>query len=131
MPRAATRLLTELGSPGDAVNLSSRAISITMQVNPVRGFAVVVPPAVNTMPIMYPWQPSVSPLPVLQFLEAGGCVVLPTESTYEIVASALQPEAVARLHALAGDNVPAIVVSDDGQLPNWMPLLRGVGARLY
>ena len=74
------------------------------------------------------WQPNETSDQVLQLLAAGGCVALPTESTYEIVASALNPDAAARLQKIA---VPAIVVSDYPQLFDWLPQLRGAGARLF
>ena len=65
---------------------------------------------------------------MLRQLAAGACVALPSESTYEIVASALNPEAAARLHKIGP---PAIVVSDYPQLFDWLPQLRGAGARLF
>lgn len=84
------------------------------------------------MPVLYPWQPNAALAPVLQCLESGGCVGVPTESTYEITASALRPDAVARLHAFANEHhLPAIVLTEESQLRGWTPLLRGAGPRLY
>src|SRR4051794_34437190 len=83
------------------------------------------------MPAIQTWQPAISLAPILQSLRNGECVVLPTESTYELVGSALQASAVARLQALAQEvSPPAIAMSADADWHDWMPLLRGAGARL-
>jgi L-threonylcarbamoyladenylate synthase len=64
----------------------------------------------------------------MRHLVHGDCVALPTESTYELVASALQPDAVGRLRKLGH---PAVVISEYAELADWLPLLRGAGARLF
>ena len=74
------------------------------------------------------WQPNEACDQVIRHLVQGDCVVLPTESTYEIVASALHPDAVANLCRVGGS--PAIVLSDYPTLFDWLPLLKGAGARL-
>ncbi|MSQ95878.1 MAG: hypothetical protein EXR98_15170 [Gemmataceae bacterium] len=75
------------------------------------------------------WQPNESSDQVLRHLANGDCVALPTESTYEVVASALHPAAVARLRCV--DAAPAIVLNDYAALVDWLPLLRGAAARLF
>jgi L-threonylcarbamoyladenylate synthase len=74
-----------------------------------------------------PWQPNESCSLVMRHLVLGDCVALPTESTYELVASALHPDAVARLRQVGQ---PAVVISDHAELADWLPLLRGAAARL-
>jgi L-threonylcarbamoyladenylate synthase len=80
------------------------------------------------MSAIHPWQPNETSNLVMRHLVAGDCVALPTESTYELVASALQPDAVGRLRKLGQ---PAFVISEYAELADWLPLLRGAGARLF
>ena len=75
-----------------------------------------------------PWQPNETCEFVIRQLAEGNCVALPTESTYEVVASASCPEAVA---SLAAEPQPAIVLGDFPNLHDWLPLLRGAGPRLF
>ena len=58
------------------------------------------------MPATVPWQPTETAAQVLRLLQAGECVALPTESTYEIVAPACCPEAVKRLDEAAHAEEP-------------------------
>src|SRR4051794_36633592 len=84
------------------------------------------------MDAIHPWQPNESCDLVIRHLSQGECVALPTEATYEIVASALHPDAVARLERLAIEPYrPAIVLGDFANLRDWLPLLSGVGVRLF
>jgi protein-tyrosine phosphatase len=82
------------------------------------------------MPAILPWQPNATSDVVLSHLLAGDCVALPTESTYEIVGSALSVDAVHRLERFASSSVGAIVISDYLRLKEWLPLLGGAGNRL-
>jgi L-threonylcarbamoyladenylate synthase len=78
------------------------------------------------------WQSNELSAIVIRHLTEGRCVVLPTESTYEIVASALNPAAATTFGKLATANqAPAIVLFDYAELFDWLPLLRGAGARLF
>ena len=86
---------------------------------------------ITRMPAIHSWQPNESSDLVIRHLVEGKCVVLPTESTYEIVASALQPAAVANLHKLAPESWPTIVVRDYANLFDWLPLLRGEAPRIF
>ena len=62
----------------------------------------------------------------------GECVALPTEASYELVASALHPGATERLRSLkAPEQTPAVVLFEHAQLLDWLPRLRGSGARLF
>src|ERR1017187_7783147 len=79
------------------------------------------------MAATHPWQPNESCDLVIRHLVEGRCIALPTEANYEIVASALCPEAVA---SLAVEHTPAVVLSDYANLREWMPLLAGAGPRL-
>lgn len=64
-------------------------------------------------------------------LRQGRVVALPTEAGYEAVASALNPNAVAELAALASpDEPPAIVLGDPFEVFDWLPHLRGASLRL-
>jgi protein-tyrosine phosphatase len=81
------------------------------------------------MPATIPWQPNESCDQVIRHLARGDCVALPTESTYEIVASALHPTAVDRLSNLGA--APAVVLGDYAALFDWLPLASGAGARLF
>ena len=86
----------------------------------------------NPMGAILPWQPNESCDLVIRHLVEGRCVALPTESTYEIVASALHPEAVARLGRFASAAAqPALILGDFANLHDWLPLLQGAPARIY
>ena len=65
---------------------------------------------------------------VIRHLFEGRCVAIPSEATYEVVASALNPDALA---GLAMNQQPAVVLFDYAELFDWMPRLRGAGARLF
>jgi protein-tyrosine phosphatase len=80
------------------------------------------------MSAIVPWQPNESCRLVIRHLVDGDCVALPTESTYELVASALQPDAAGRLRKLGQ---PAFAISEYAELAEWLPLLGGAGARLF
>jgi protein-tyrosine-phosphatase/tRNA A37 threonylcarbamoyladenosine synthetase subunit TsaC/SUA5/YrdC len=80
------------------------------------------------MPAILAWQPNETSSLVLRHLAAGGCVALPTESTYEIVTSALNPDSAARLQNLG---TPSVIVFDQPQLLDWLPQLRGAAVRLF
>jgi len=77
-----------------------------------------------------PWQPNETPRQVIAHLTAGQCVVLPTESTYEIVASAVHARAVQQLQNVVGPHTPAVALTDAAEVLDWLPLLAGGGARL-
>ena len=77
------------------------------------------------------WQPNESCELVLRHLMEGRCVALPTESTYELVASAFHPEAIASVQHLAGEHQPTIVLGDYAHLFDWLPFLEGAGPRLF
>ncbi len=64
----------------------------------------------------------------MRHLVAGDCVALPTETNYELVASALQPDAIGRLRKLGQ---PAFAITEYAELADWLPLLGGAGARLF
>jgi L-threonylcarbamoyladenylate synthase len=84
------------------------------------------------MPLTYPWQPDLNIDAILQAMQDGGCVVLPTESTYEIAASSLHPGAVTRLQSLRDHGLhAAIAITEDASLRDWLPWLRGAGWRLF
>ncbi len=71
------------------------------------------------------WQPNATADLVIRHLVEGRAVVLPSESTYEVAVSGLRPEALAALPANR-----AIVLGAGAELFDWMPHLRGAGARL-
>lgn len=79
------------------------------------------------MSALVPWQPNESCNLVMRHLVAGDCVALPTESTYELVASALRPDAVERLGQFGQ---PALAITEYAELADWFPQLRGAAARL-
>ncbi len=84
------------------------------------------------MPVIVPWEPTEAANQVLRYLQSGQCVALPTESTYELVASAHCIEAVDQLsRAVVSGEFAAIVLSDYAQLHDWMPRLTGAGTRLF
>jgi L-threonylcarbamoyladenylate synthase len=83
------------------------------------------------MPAIHSWQPNESCDLVIRHLVEGKCVALPSEATYEIVASALQPDAVASLRSFAPENPLTIIVGDYANLFDWLPLLRGEGPRIF
>jgi protein-tyrosine phosphatase len=64
-------------------------------------------------------------------LAAGQLVALPTESAYEIAASALMPAAVARLCEIAGTtDLPALVLTGAAEVYDWLPFLPAPPTRL-
>jgi protein-tyrosine phosphatase len=64
-------------------------------------------------------------------LRAGQLVVLPTESTYEVAAAALNPAAVANLQKLAAPaEPPAIVLTARAEALDWLPFLPAPASRL-
>jgi L-threonylcarbamoyladenylate synthase len=84
------------------------------------------------MPVIHSWQPNESCDLVIRHLARGDCVALPTEATYEIVASALHPEAAAQLGGFAAPGcLPAIILHGFANLPDWLPLSRGAGRRVF
>lgn len=76
------------------------------------------------MAAIVPWQPQESSREVIRHLAAGERVALPTEASYEIVASALSPD------ALPPNPGTALVLLEYADLADWMPRLRGAAARL-
>ena len=76
------------------------------------------------MPAIVPWQPTEAANQALQHLRAGRCVALPSESTYELVASAFHADALPTTHA-------AIILGDYPQLFDWMSWATGAGERLF
>lgn len=84
------------------------------------------------MTALISWQPNESADLLIRHLVGRRCVALPTESTYEIVGSALHPEALASWQNLADANHDAaLVLFDYAELFDWLPRLRGAGARLF
>ena len=84
------------------------------------------------MAVIHTWQPNESCDLVIRHLVDGKCVALPTESTYEIVASALHLEAVANMRRFeAAQQMPAIILGDYANLFDWLPLLAGAAPRLF
>jgi tRNA threonylcarbamoyl adenosine modification protein (Sua5/YciO/YrdC/YwlC family) len=67
-----------------------------------------------------------------QALGAGRLVAFPTETVYGLAASALDSEAVARLHRLKGgyDRLLPLAVRGPGDALDWLPGLSGLGRRL-
>src|SRR5271166_2055788 len=102
-------------------------INIDTRVQPTGVWSLrCVPSTIHRMSAILPWQPNESCNLVMRHLVDGDCVALPTESTYELVASALQPDAVGRVRQLGQ---PAFVITENSELADWLPLLRGAGAR--
>ncbi len=62
-------------------------------------------------------------------LAAGRLAALPTESTYEAAAAALDADAVHQLHTITAEPL-ALVVTSAAEAFDWLPQLRGPGARL-
>ena len=84
------------------------------------------------MAVIHTWQPNESCDLVIRHLVEGKCVALPTESTYEIVASVLHLEAGASMHRFeAAEQIPAIILGDYANLFDWLPLLAGAAPRLF
>src|SRR5947209_7934250 len=86
------------------------------------------------MPEILEWhgEASTDALPrVVRTLAAGGLVALPTESTYEVAAAALNARAVERLAQLVGTtDPPAIALSASAEAADWLPFLSSPAARL-
>ncbi len=91
------------------------------------GWGEAVPLSPSSMSEIIDWhgETPAEVLPrVVRALAAGQVVALPTESVYEVVASALDPAAVARLQAIAGPaETPAIVLADGVEVRDWLPYL--------
>lgn len=81
------------------------------------------------MTLNVPWQPDSTPRQVIAHLAAGGCAVLPTESTYEMVASAFHEPAARRVAQAAGENTPAIALGEVAEVEDWFPIFEGAGPR--
>jgi protein-tyrosine phosphatase len=64
---------------------------------------------------------------VAHALASGALVALPTESTYEVAASALVPAAVQRLQYIGA---PAMVITASAEARDWLPFLPPPAARL-
>jgi protein-tyrosine phosphatase len=88
------------------------------------------------MPEVLDWQTAPDPYVLVRraavALRAGQLVAFPTETVYGVAASALAPEAVARLHGLkGGDDRPLpLAVRGAGDAVDWLPGLSGLGRRL-
>jgi protein-tyrosine phosphatase len=88
------------------------------------------------MPEVLDWQNADDPRELVRraadALRIGRLVAFPTETVYAVAASALQPEAVERLHRLkGGGDVPlALAVRGAGDAVDWVPGLGGLGRRL-
>src|SRR3954469_22563952 len=64
-------------------------------------------------------------------LAQGGVVALPTETSYGLAASALQPAAVERLRRLKGPGAPVpLCLKGAAELADWVPDLSPLGHRL-
>jgi L-threonylcarbamoyladenylate synthase len=64
-------------------------------------------------------------------LAQGGVVALPTETSYGLAASALQPDAVERLRRLKGPEAPVpLCLKGAAELADWVPDLSPLGRRL-
>jgi L-threonylcarbamoyladenylate synthase len=81
------------------------------------------------MPTIHTWQPNESCDLAIRHLLNGECVALPTEATYEVVASALNSRAVGRLPV--AEHGPAIVIGNYANLFDWLPLLQGQASRVF
>jgi len=79
------------------------------------------------MTVTASWQPDETSREVIAHLAAGACVVLPTESTYELVASAFSEPAIQRI---AETQQGSIALTHAAETADWLPLLTGAGARL-
>jgi L-threonylcarbamoyladenylate synthase len=69
----------------------------------------------------------------VECLQAGGLVVLPTETVYGLAADAADPRAVARIYAVKGRpaNHPLILhIADASELAEWAAEIPGFAARL-
>jgi protein-tyrosine phosphatase len=83
------------------------------------------------MAIISAWKPNESYDLVIRHLVGGKCVALPTESTYELVASALHFDAIANAQkSAAAQQTPAIVLGTYANLYDWLPLLSGAASRI-
>lgn len=74
------------------------------------------------------WKPNELSTLVRRHLTEGQCVALPSESTYEIVASA---DAAAQLKGFCTNQTrPALVIGDGPEIFDWLPHLGGSSLRL-
>jgi protein-tyrosine phosphatase len=76
------------------------------------------------------WRPDETCDAAMRHLLAGRCVALPTEATYELVASALDPQALAAVARVAANHTPALVLFNYAELFNWLPLAPRAAVRL-
>ena len=68
----------------------------------------------------------------LRHLQNGECVALPSESTYELVGSAMSERVVETLARFASPTaLPAILIMDDDEIGDCVPNLRSEGLRVY
>src|SRR5437868_6655346 len=84
------------------------------------------------MPEIVDWngaEPADALAQAVRHLAEGRLVALPTESLYEVAAPALRAESVVALGVLAAET-PAVVLTGPAEVYDWLPLLRGPGARL-
>ena len=86
------------------------------------------------MPDVVAWQetePTASAAPAARHVAAGALVVLPTESGYELAASAFDADAVARLVQLADPaDAAALALTGEREAYDWLPWLGGPAERL-
>jgi L-threonylcarbamoyladenylate synthase len=86
------------------------------------------------MPEMLDWpqgEPNEVVSRALSHLRAGRLVVLPTESIYMVVASALAPGALDAIDRAVGPNTPATILLGQAiEVFDWLPAFRSVGIRL-
>jgi protein-tyrosine phosphatase len=68
--------------------------------------------------------------PILRALRHGGLVVLPTETTYAVAASGLNPASTARLARMATDRPLSIALPEPDAAVDWLPAIGALGRRL-
>ncbi|MBI1832040.1 MAG: hypothetical protein HYR84_11385, partial [Planctomycetes bacterium] len=74
------------------------------------------------MPPILTWQSNNSADQLAQMLAAGKCVGLPTEATFEIVASGVHLADTSSMSRYASEEHPAaIILGDYANLTDWMP----------
>ena len=95
---------------------------------------VTIPPPHKTrnMPEVLDWQRD-DPMKVIvravDLLRQGQFVVVPSDTVYAVLASALDPAAVERLQHFA-QAPPMVSLTDAHEVPDWLPYLDGLGLRL-
>src|SRR5262245_56604838 len=119
------------------------AVSIACLQAPVLRFSqwmVLIPPRGGTshaerrspMPEVICWQqadPSAVIDRAVALLTAGKLVIVPTETGYEIMASAQHPAAVERLAELSGTSALRIGLATPAHLLEWAPRISPLGMR--